>query len=923
MGPMGGRSRRGLVVVVALVSGLLLMFCGSAWGTTGHGLADSFGGVGIGDGQFNPTVAGVGVGASGDVFVSDQHVSAEGASFPRVQRFDGLGGFVAAIDVDGSEFQSLGAVAVDSAGAGGVYVSAVNALTGVPVVAKYSAAGAFAHVLDTAGSTTSINYSGPVAVDPSNGTVYATAVDTADPNSPPVQVIDSFDPTTGAFIASFDGANGSLDGGFACTPTGLAVDGAHRVYVLDPCKGTGRVDEYSSAGVYGATVDGDSPMGVATDPVSGEVYVTESSPAGLRVTHFTAGGVSPVQTFGASSVVSLSGMAVGPDGTVYLGDSTNAVVARFTAFEGPTVATGSATSITTTSATLNGTVDPGGVAAHCRYEYGLDANYGSSTEDFDVGSGNATVAAAAPVLGLVPNTTYHYRIVCFNSSGSIVGEDRSFTTAPAPPVIDGSPAFASAITPTTVRVHGTVNPNHTQTHFHIDYGTTATYGSVAPAPDGDATSASVDTPVVANLIGLEPATLYHFRVTADNGIGGPQHGADGTFITAPAAAAGATDITTAKATLTATINPHGAASTYHFEYGPTASYGSTTPEVDAGSGSAEQGITQTISGLSPSQTYHVRVVASSGGIVRSGADGTFTTAPGPTATAGIPVGITLNAATLVGEADAHGLTGSYRFELASLDSSYAISTAEQPVPIGDGVHHLTAAVTGLPAGEGFRVRLIVSSNDAVDYSDQITFATPSPSGVFPLSPPSGQVYGCPEPRLDAYNQRPKPGETIRVTGSGLGTGGSAVLGDRILAPTDWSATGFSLQIPGEAKGTLALTINCGQVSNTIAIAIYSQPDNRFTITKQSAGAVAAELSVKLPGPGKIRTSGVHTTAATMTIMNAGTSVIRVRLTRAGSKALNKSRARRLKATIRVRYTPAGGEANIKTITLTFKAKASR
>jgi hypothetical protein len=839
-----------------------------------------------------------------------------------------LGGFVSVFAVDPLVYVAPGAVAVDSSAGGGVYVTALDATTFVPVVLKYDAAGALAHVLDVSGSTTSINY-GPVAVDPGNGTVYVTAVDTADPNVP-VQVIDSFDQATGAFIGSFDGADGSPDHGFGC-PSGLAVDTAHRVYVLDPCKV--RVDRYSSTGVFetsvdGAGVDGGSrgaPVAVATDPVSGEVYVAESGRSGLQVTNFTAGGTSVVQTFPATGVGNVSAMAVGPDATVYLGDnSANSVIARFTAFDGPTVSTQPASGIGTGSVTLNATVDPGGVAAQCHYEYGLDDLYGTSTSDVAAGSGSSPVGVPVVVSGLAPpNTTYHYRIVCSNSSGSIVGDDQSFTTLSAPPIVDGQPAYVGAIGPSTVQVHGTVNPRHTETSFHIDYGTTTTYGSQSTSASASAGAAAGDTVVVANLTGLTPGTLYHFRINADNSAGS-QQGADGTFITAPAPAADATDLTTAKATLTATIDPHGVSSTYRFEYGPSAAYGSSTPETAAGSGDGQQDVTQAIDGLSPGRTYHVRVVTtSSDGVIRNGADGTFITPPAPIATVANPTGVTLDGsvarATLMGGADTHGLTGSYRFELSSLNSAYSTTTPERPIPTAGGVQQVSAAVAGLPLSEAFRVRLIVTSDDAIDYSDMVVFATPPAPHVFPPSPPPGEVFGCTSPRLDAYNHQPKPGETITITGTGLGTGGSIVLGDQTLPATDWTTTGIGLQIPTQATGTLALTINCGQSSNTIAIAIYHQPDNTFTITKTTTTATAVKVTVKVPGPGKLQTTSPHTTPNTKTVTKAGTATITIRLTPKATRTLN--RTHRLRTTIRVRYTPAGGQPNTKTTAVTLKAKA--
>jgi hypothetical protein len=903
---------RALVLAVAVV--LPLVASGTALATVGHGFAGQFGGAGVADGLFSPTPVGVGVGSSGDVFASDQGYSGAGVSSPRVERFDAAGAFQSAFVVDPAAYSTLGAVAVDSAGAGGRYVTALTLSTGAPVVLKYSEAGVFDYALDASSSGTTINSGAAVAVDPSNGTVYATATD-----SMGLQVIDSFDQATGAFIASVDGSPGSPDGGFVC-PTGLAVDGSHRLYVLDPCKG--RVDRYSAAGVFVATVDGGSqgaPAAVAVDPSSGEVFVAESGPSGLQVTHFTVGGVAPVQTFAAANVGSLAAMAVGPDSTVYMADNANSMVERFTAYEGPTVTTATASDLAPRSATLNGTIDPGGVAATYRYEYGLDTSYGSSTDDLDAGGGTGADPAPGPVTGLSPNTTYHYRIVGSNSSGSILGDDQTLTTVAAPPVIGGLPAFASAITPTSARIHGTVNPGHTPSTFHIDYGITTAYGSTFPQPDGEAGSTTADTAVAATLTGLAPSTLYHFRVTADNGVGGLQHGADGTFVTAPATAATGSDLTTARATLTGTINPHGAATTYRFNYGSSAAYGSSTPEVDGGASDGEKTVSQQITGLAPSTTYHVEVVATTGALTRAGADGTFTTPPAPIATIAPATAVTTSTATLAGTADTHGLVGSYRFELSSINSSYTTSTSEQPVEGGAGAQPVTVSVSGLPAGETFRVQLVVTSDDATDYSDQITFATaPAP----PVTPPApAAVYGCAAPTINAYDARPKPGDTIKITGSDLGAGGIVVLGSTPVTPSDWSPEGFSFHIPSAATATLPLMINCGHVSNTIAIATYQVPDNRFAITKSVVKGAAARLTLKLPGVGKVQISGSRITAGTMTITKAGAVTIKVKLSAAGASALKKAKSRRLLATVRIRYTPAGGTPSTQTSELTFKRKA--
>jgi hypothetical protein len=945
-----GSARLGVVgarvvgLAVAVASCLSLMGGDAAWATTGHAPAGQFGGRGGDDGQFGEPLGNGPVGlavmpSTGDVFTVDGGVGAT-TSAPRAQRFNAAGAFQSGFSIM-SPYNGSSTIAVDGAGAGAIYVS-VNNNSVDPVhsaVAKYDTAGGLIYELNDSTSGTTLNNPivGPaplVAVDPADGTVYALATD----NVTGGQVVDSFDQTTGTFLTSFDGSNGS-PGAFQC-PSGLAVDGLHRVYVLDGC--SNRVDQYSATGVWGATVydgsvpapDGSSraPSAVAVDPISGEVYVAAAGLLGLQITHFTAGGTTPIYTFDAFDVGGARAMAVSGTGTVYVSDATDAFVARFVRFDGPTLTTEPATAVNARDATLNGTINPGNVASSYYFEYGTGLAYGKRTPVVGgtaAGSGNVPVAASASVDGLQPNKTYHYRIVGFNASGSIVGQDETLTTAVAPPTPDGSsplgglPAFASAVTPRSATLHGTVNANNSSAGWHFEYGTTTAYGST---PFGGFLSDGDDQPVASALTGLEPDTLYHFRVVTGSGflLDDPQYGADQTFFTSPAAGGGARHVSTRRATLTATINPHGSATTYHFNYGPTASYGASTPEVDGGHGDGGQMVTQDVSGLSPDTTYHVQVVATTaGGVVRSGADGLFRTSAAPTATAIGPTGVSTEAATLAGEVNTRGLTGSYHFDVWSLDGSYVSATGERPVSGSPSAERVTAALTGLPAGETFVVQLTVTSNDSVGVSDLLTFATASVPKVFPTPLPNESVYGCGSPRLDPYNAKPKPGDTIAITGKDLGPGGSAVLADRPLKPTDWSATGFKLSVPDDAAGTLTLTIDCGHRSNTIAVAIFQKPESAFSITGRSVTGSTATLKVKLPGPGKLVSSGASSNAVTATIKKAGTAALKVKLSNGGRRALARAVSHTLKVSVRLRFTPAGGQSVSKTVTLTFKRGGGR
>ena len=68
---------------------------------------------------------------------------------------------------------------------------------------------------------------------------------------------------------------------------------------------------------------------------------------------------------------------------------------------------------------------------------------------------------------------------------------------------------------------------------------------------------------------------------------------------------------------------------WHFEYGKTTSYGTSTRDTNAGSGTANTGVSASLTGLTPGTTYHYRLVATSNGGTTNGADGIFNTARPP------------------------------------------------------------------------------------------------------------------------------------------------------------------------------------------------------------------------------------------------------------------------------------------------------
>ena len=93
----------------------------------------------------------------------------------------------------------------------------------------------------------------------------------------------------------------------------------------------------------------------------------------------------------------------------------------------PIVTTKPATNMATSSATLDGLLDPHGLTTSVYFQYGTTTNYGRTTA-VQSHTGNAFLNIAANIAGLAGNTIYHFRIVATNSVGTRYGNDRTFTT---------------------------------------------------------------------------------------------------------------------------------------------------------------------------------------------------------------------------------------------------------------------------------------------------------------------------------------------------------------------------------------------------------------------------------------------------------------------------------------------------------------
>jgi hypothetical protein len=95
----------------------------------------------------------------------------------------------------------------------------------------------------------------------------------------------------------------------------------------------------------------------------------------------------------------------------------------------PVVTTNPATNVTTSSARLNGSLDPHGLTTTVYFKWGTTTSYGHTTAT-QTQTGNTYRNIIANISGLTTHHTYHFRIVATNSAGTRFGSDRTFTTTP-------------------------------------------------------------------------------------------------------------------------------------------------------------------------------------------------------------------------------------------------------------------------------------------------------------------------------------------------------------------------------------------------------------------------------------------------------------------------------------------------------------
>ncbi len=197
-------------------------------------------------------------------------------------------------------------------------------------------------------------------------------------------------------------------------------------------------------------------------------------------------------------------------------------------YEGPN--TEAATSLTSSGAKLNGSVNPEGSETHYHFEYGTSKTYGTSVPSVEasIGSGTAGVEVSQAISGLSPSTTYHYRLVAKRGSWTVNGLDHTFTTSSSAPVNTVPPAI-SPTSPIVGVAESSTTGTWTNSPTSYSYQWKRCNAAGAECTSISGATASTYTPVEAD---VEHALLV--TVTATNAGGSTPASSTATSVVKPA-----------------------------------------------------------------------------------------------------------------------------------------------------------------------------------------------------------------------------------------------------------------------------------------------------------------------------------------------------------------------------------------------------
>ena len=483
------------------------------------------------------------------------------------------------------------------------------------------------------------------------------------------------------------------------TPPSVTTGDASNI-AIDGARLNGSLESLGTA----ATVSVSFEWGITSENYTYETTPPESKDA-TGTFHVFLGGLAP------ETIFYYRAKAVGH------GDPMYGLEKSFKTGTPPSVTTNDATSVATTSATLNGDLTALGTATSVSVSFEWKASGGSYTP-IAVRVTDSTGTFSVGLTGLTPGTTYYFKAKADGDGDPVYGAEKSFTALTPPSVTTND---ATNVTTDSATLNGDLTALGTASSVTVSFEWKVSEGSYTPIAVGGKDRTGTFS---VGLTDLTPGTTYYFKAKAD-GDGDPVYGAEKNFTTGITLPTVATDDASNVATTTVTLNGNltalGTASSVTVSFEWKVSEGSYTPIAVGGkdrTGTFSVGLTD----LTPGTTYYFKAKADGDGDPVYGEEKSFTTSiTQPSVTTNDAIVVLTTSATLNGNLTALGTASSVTvsFEWKESGGSYTPIA----VRVTDSIGTFSVEVNSLTPGTTHYYRAKAVGDGDPAYGEEKSFST--------------------------------------------------------------------------------------------------------------------------------------------------------------------------------------------------------
>jgi hypothetical protein len=392
----------------------------------------------------------------------------------------------------------------------------------------------------------------------------------------------------------------------------------------------------------------------------------------------------------------------------------------------PILVTNDVTSITATTAVLNGnvTADAGSAVTQKGIVWAMTTgpNISSNLGNLTVGSGLGSIAVVPT--GLTPGATYYVKAYATNNNGTAYGNEVTFKTLSTnPSILTSTP---SNVTGSTALAGGynIYDGGSAVTAKGVVWSTSTgpTVALATKSTDGTGTTSFTTT-----VPSLSPVTRYYIRAYVTTSFA-TAYGPEISFLTTAnpptLSTVAISSITSTSASSGGTITSNGLGTiTAKGVVWSTSTQPTIALSTKTSNGSGDANYTSSITGLAPVTKYYVRSYATNSGGTGYGAEVSFTTLAGlAVLTTNAATSITITSAILGGEVtNEGGASVTEKGVVWKTTSGPTVSDNKQAT--GTGLGAFTTSVTTLTRGTTYFVRTYALNISGYSYGPEITFNT--------------------------------------------------------------------------------------------------------------------------------------------------------------------------------------------------------